>query len=557
MTGELNHEFGQLVRSRFDAEGIPLDELLTRQYPEETVIVVHVPEGYLQRAAEVGNELDQELQAKGFQGFVTIRRSAAKPVPSAQPFRSSAGVADERVGDLIELISSRARTSEAQPSLHYVLDAAANLARVRSPRHSLIFGRRGAGKTALMLEAKRQIADDGQLVVWLNLQTYRRESMQRVLLWVASKIVDALLASLRVDQRQRHLYGGASSLRAQLEALLGMSEVSAVEVDRLVPQIQSVIQRFCESTSKRLYVFLDDVHYIARDNQPELLDVLHSCVRDADAWLKIAAIRHFAKWYRISPPTGLQAGQDADMIDLDITLQEPTRAKQFLERVLAGFANHVLIPKLSALFSYEALDRLVLASGAVPRDYLVLAAGALSHARSRGRGRVVGKQDVARSAGDIAQAKMAELEEDATSAAGAAQQMIQGLQRIRAFCLEDRRYTFFQVDFKDKETKVEEYSLLQSLMDVRLIHIVNPSVSDTHKSGERSEAYMLDLSQFSGERLKKYLHVLDLEEGHVVLKETGTTKRPRVGDTPRRLITILRSAPHFELSSLAEFVQVS
>ena len=89
-------------------------------------------------------------------------------------------------------------------------------------------------------------------------------------------------------------------------------------------------------------------------------------------------------------------------------------------------------------------------------------------------------------------------------------------------------------------------------MDVRLVHLVNSSVSDTHRSGGRSEAYILDLSQFSGERFKKYLKVLDFESGHIVLRETGRRKAPRLGDTPRKLITILRGAPEFALGRFSQ-----
>src|SRR5205823_4426124 len=122
-----------------------------------------------------------------------------------------------------------------------------------------------------------------------------------------------------------------------------------------------------------------------------------------------------------------------------------------LEEVLLAFAQHVGIPNLRGVFALDALDRLVLASGAVPRDYLVLAGNAIGHARRRERARVVGKQDVAAAAGDIAQAKMAELEDDAAAAAGSAQQMIVGLQVLRDFCIDDKKYTFFYVEFKDKE----------------------------------------------------------------------------------------------------------
>jgi hypothetical protein len=135
--------------------------------------------------------------------------------------------------------------------------------------------------------------------------------------------------------------------------------------------------------------------------------------------------------------------------------------------------------------------------------------------------------------------------------------MFKALQVLRDFCLDQRKATYFQVDFKDKEKSVDEYSLLQSVMDVRLVHLVNASVSDTHRSGERSEAYILDLSQFSGERFKKYLKVLDFEDGHIVMRETGTNRLPRTGDTPRKLITILRGSPQFNLSRLTRVVRAS
>lgn len=538
-----------LVSKKFAAAAIPVESLLTRDYPEETVFVVNVSPAYLTEAARLGNEIDELLHTNRISGFVAVRATLAQD--KKRPVSRTVGVADDRVPELIALISSRARTSESQPSLHYVPDAAANLSRVMSRRHSLVFGRRGAGKTALMLEAKRQLVRQGHVVVWLNLQTYRRESVSRIGLWVASKVADAVYVATKEDAKYRHLADGVAGLRSSVEQSLGLEDAPPSSIHRLIPKVHAVIHRFCEAAGKRVYVFLDDCHYVSRSAQPDLLDVLHGFFRDSDAWLKVAMIRNLSKWFRVDPPAGLQAGQDADAIDLDLTLQQPARAKQFLEEVLGSFARHHGIASLTSLYAPEALDRLVLASGAVPRDYLVLAAEALGHARSRGKGRLVGKQDVVRAAGDIAQKKLAELDEDATSSTGSAQHMLAGLQALREFCVDDKRATYFQVDFKDKEKRPEEYALLQALMDVRLVHLVNSSVSDTHRSGERSEAYMLDLSQFSGERFKKHLKVLDFEGGHMVLRETGKQKAPRLGDTPRKLITILRGAPDFELANLS------
>ena len=56
----------------------------------------------------------------------------------------------------------------------------------------------------------------------------------------------------------------------------------------------------------------------------------------------------------------------------------PAHAKQFLEKMLSTYAEKVGIRSLSNILSAEALDRLVLASGAVQRDYLVLCADSLT-----------------------------------------------------------------------------------------------------------------------------------------------------------------------------------
>ena len=84
-----------------------------------------------------------------------------------------------------------------------------------------------------------------------------------------------------------------------------------------------------------------------------------------------------------------------------------------------------------------------------------------------------------------------------------------------------------------------------------MIHLLNASVSDENRAGEKSEVYLLDLSQYSGERLKKYLHILDFVNGHFVQRETGRTGSSRVGDTPKRLIVVLRRAPLLPLENLA------
>ena len=315
--------------------------------------------------------------------------------------------------------------------------------------------------------------------------------------------------------------------------------------------MQSLMRRFTETTGQRVYVFLDDYYFVPRAQQIELLDDLHACVRDSDIWLKIATIRHLTRWFDPARQLGLQTGHDVDVIDLDVTLQEPAKAKAFLETVLKNYASRSGIGGLGRIFSAGALDRLVLASGAVPGDYLVLASSSLALAQQRTSARTVGIQDVNKAAGDAAQVKLQELDEDLTPESDWSTRTRRALDRLLAFCLDREKWTYFRVDFRDRDQRHDEYNLLTSLMDLRMIHLLNASVSDENRAGEKSEVYLLDLSQYSGERLKKYLHILDFVNGHFVQRETGRTGSSRVGDTPKRLIVVLRRAPLLPLENLA------
>jgi hypothetical protein len=539
-----------LVQREFRQAGVRVLETVVREYPEETILIVKVPESVIAEGAAVGNQLDRILNEHDFAGFVTVR---GQPVISDEKSigRLKEGVRDTRANEFARVLTERSRTSEVQPSLSYVKDAAANISTVQAGRHQLIFGRRGAGKTALMLEAKQLIEEREDVTAWLNVQTHRRESLGRIYLWVLDSVLDALRSAAKRDGERGRATDLILDLAARVDALLSDPDVSTDDVSHLVPFAQRSIRRFLQSGGCRLFVFLDDFHYVDRNNQPEVLDLLHATVRDADAWLKIASIRHLTTWYKPSPQMGLQTGQDAALIDLDVTLQDPSRAKSFLEEVLSRYATHVGIPALWQVFHPQALDRLVLASGAVPRDYLVLAAAAIQKARSRPKARQVGGQDVNNAAGEAAQAKIRELEEDLSGSGRFSDVTLGAFQEVRRFCLEQTTWTYFRIDFKDKERRADEYALLQSVVDLRLVHLINPSVSHESRAGERFEVLMLDLSQYTGQRLKKNIQVLDFVGGHFVSKRTGRRGSALIGNTPKRLIQILRRPPVLALDSFS------
>ena len=539
------------IKNRFSEVGIQVQSIERRDYPEESIFVVYVTEDYFDTAAKFGNSLDIELARQGFDGFVVVRK-VEREEKDVRP-RLKNGVRNPKATELASLLTARARTSETQPSLAYVPDTAQNILAAITPRHHLIFGRRGTGKTALMVEAKRRVEDKGCLTSWINIHTHSRESTERVFVWICLDVCEQMQVFYSEQEKIPQSLTLISRLRDNADNLLAKQNISADEVSRLIPHMQKIIRRFADTNGTQFYIFLDDLHYLPSAEQPKLLDLVHSAVRDSDAWLKVAGIRHLTRWFQAKPPLGLQTGHDADHIDLDVTLERPSRAKTFLEQVFLSYAKYVGISSLSSILSPKALDRLVLASGAVPRDYLTLSANAINQARARENARLVGVQDVGKSAGQIAEVKVSELEEDGASTEGMSSR-IKGLDQILRFC-EEKNCTFFRIDFRDKENYRDEYSIIRELMDGRLIHLVRASLSDIRKPGRKYEVYMLDLSQFSVERLKLKLKTLDFQKGYIVFRETGTTIKPTVGDTSKRLSGILRRGSLFELKQLSDIIK--
>jgi hypothetical protein len=124
--------------------------------------------------------------------------------------------------------------------------------------------------------------------------------------------------------------------------------------------------------------------------------------------------------------------------------------------------------------------------------------------------------------------------------------------KIRAFCLEEKGLTYFLVDLREREDLASAYTLLTDLMDVRLLHLIDASVFNAHEAGRKYEAYMLDLSEYSGSRLKHRLTVLDFVEGKFQSKQTRTGTKPRIARTSRELTAILRGAPVLSLTLVGD-----
>lgn len=541
-------DHSRLARLRLSGRGVTVLRTTVREFPDETILIIEVPDSDVDAAVNAAPQIEDELP----ENTMIVVRGSSSGLPDEKS--SIRNINDSNVSRLIEILNERSRTSEQQPSLQYIKDAAENLRVAKSKRHHVVFGRRGVGKTALLLEAKRQVEEQSSTTLWINMQTLRGLSAVAAFLTIVRRICEIPLIIHRNRTTATAAVTAAQKLGIWTQQLSTSVSASEAEVAPLVPDTQRLINLICAERGTDFYIFIDDLHYVAMKDQPLFLDLMHGITRDTSAWLKIAGIRNQCRVFEHEPPKGMQIGHDLAVIPLDITLEEPKKARAFLSDVLTTYLTAAGIANRTGVLSRGALDRLVLASAGVPRDFLLLCARAIQMARLRGNARTVGTQDVNEAAGEAGKQKLAELEEDAASSATKSRSRLEAIAHVRSFTIEQHRCSFFRVDFRDKSANPDEYTLLQSLMDLRMIHLVKSSLSAAHAVGERSEVYMIDLSEYSSSRLMKNINVIELQGDFLVLHKTGEQGATVTGDTPRKLVQIFRTGPELPLRGLTPFL---
>ncbi|MGD0540536.1 MAG: hypothetical protein ABSB33_03355 [Tepidisphaeraceae bacterium] len=278
---------------------------------------------------------------------------------------------------------------------------------------------------------------------------------------------------------------------------------------RHVMDFQAVFTEMAKLSDGDSFLFLDDLYHLRKAEQPLVVDYLHSIAKGNRLWLKIGTIKHRSSWYiHGSPPQGVKLGDDADEIDLDLTLEKYQLAKDFLRKILQNLARSVEFPDRLEFLTETGLDRLVLASGGVARDFLAIFRRSVAAARERGkeaaRGERVGAEDVNKAAGEYEPTKREEFKRDTNDEDESALNTV--FQEIRRFCLDTANSNCFLID---KEQQHANVNAIHELVDLKLLHLIRSRVTVSKRQGKIYEAYMLDLSQYAGSRKKRGLDLVE------------------------------------------------
>lgn len=317
--------------------------------------------------------------------------------------------------DRLAILVEEATRSTHEGIKRFVEPAQGTLNRATSKRMHLIFGRRGSGKSSLLLKAQSELSLQRRPVAYVDLETFKGHSYPDVLLSILIKTMEEFKnwldtaainpnnkisfwqkcfgrkpqnpplnkklskeLSIRltgtIDDLKKQLYspdeaeceerksaltsheielsaksGAKTTLveigagvgdRSKMEKTAGITDkFKRKKVDFLLRHIlefKDLFGKIADLSYGEAFLLLDDLYHIPKKDQPDVIDYFHRIAKDSKLWLKIGSVRHRTVWYlHGDPPKGIKLGDDADNIDLYITLEKYKLAKEFLKKILS------------------------------------------------------------------------------------------------------------------------------------------------------------------------------------------------------------------------------
>lgn len=327
---------------------------------------------------------------------------------------------DPKLRKLEALIRKSFRVRDNRTPVY--VDVAGHLDRIGLDQHQIVFGRRGSGKSCLLIYFRREVASKHKVhSIYILGDTIKTLEYPDVLIRLLLAIFDGLpgpgpykrvwltlrrskserkavvhelraLLALPSESKLRVTTGASESkssgssvgVNKTVEASLTeeSAETSSREeireshdrkirtVDARLSDYKRVIQDEMERSSREYGVFIiDDFYLIDPADQPDVIDYLHRLLRDTDLYLKVGTVQHRTQLLRTSPiHVGVQVGQDVDGFSLDQTLEDIEQTGAYLEEMLRKLGEQVDVHDAPALMSDQGRKDIILLAGGVPRD---------------------------------------------------------------------------------------------------------------------------------------------------------------------------------------------
>lgn len=379
-------------------------------------------------------------------------------------------------------------------------------AQITAAANHIVYGRRGAGKSSLLLYAMRSRELERLSSAWIDIQTYEKRSDNKAAIEILLEVTEQLLSVLSGVRSYE-------TIRHKLTRLKGEAVIADDAIRGLLPDIR---QLFSQATkpATNVFIFLDDFHLLDRVFQSRLLSFIYAVTRGNNVFLKVSAIETLTRTWDAKARSGLQVPHDAQRLNLDYNLTMPDKAEKHIEGILDAHAVYCGLPSVRFLCTNnQVLPRLVWVSAGVPRDALNMFAQAMTKAMTAGRSRV-SVTDLNIAASEMISEKDRDLEVDVLDSE-AENQLQLVLERVKEFCIKQNRKNAFLVEIRRDNALLRH---IRELIDLRLIHVISEGIT-VGDAGRKYLALILDYGFYTGIRAAQSVDLFNKQTKRVAYKD--------------------------------------
>jgi len=480
-----------------------------------------------------------------------------------------------KINDFLVHLDEILREDRSRPPAYRFIDLGF-VSQLSSKTHHVVFGRRGSGKSALLRELENRLSGlEERKTILVDVESIAQKSYPNVIIEILLIILRDLLeqtksgflgrlirnrlsAKIRAmikdleHLRQRadiakHLVSGqvrqtlGREVGEELTVVTNILKLAAKVSDsktvtaeekfeetfekirvlfNKVGDYRELIRRFLGRKSiEALYILVDDFYQIDLLHQPLVADYLKRLFRGIPCYLKIATVRNRSLLFVKNSlfEAGLQAEQDYRSVDLDFSLEDFQRAKDFLSAVLNNACEQKLSPLTAdALFDFSGTSGLTIlteASGGNPRDLINILRIAIRSKQLSGTSTPITYQDIREAVGSYHKI----LVQDAERSFANFEILNAILREVIELCRKNRDIGFY-VTKKDARDFPAIHSLLGQLVDSRFLHVLTRAYTISAQEGGVATAYVLPMA----------IYTEFLPDGSLIERRTSSKKYPRM-----------------------------
>jgi len=238
-------------------------------------------------------------------------------------------------------------------SYRYIDSVSGAEEQIDSAGNHIVYGRRGAGKSSLLVYAMGNLHKKGHPSIWMSMQAYRGRGDWEVIVDVCEEIIEQVRQYPDVEADE------VESVEKVLRKIRNKGEkIKAEEIRRTAPRMRQLLGKIA-AKSGGLTIFLDDIHVVDREIQPEILSFLFSVSSGNQISLKVSGIERFTRIRNRGKGIGLEVPHDIQEIHLDHNLTMLSESLDHITRILNAHARFCGLSSIGVLCNDKVISRLV------------------------------------------------------------------------------------------------------------------------------------------------------------------------------------------------------